>query len=105
MNITENGVTRPMTKDDLPRLRAALGLDASEEQPAAEEQSCGARCARAGDSEEPRPAASYPDEELVNLYQEICARVGVYKTQKLIERMFELRAELLKRLATRPNKL
>jgi hypothetical protein len=54
-------------------------------------------------SEEPRPAAAYPDEELVELYQQICARVGAYNTEILIERMFELRAELLKRLAARPN--
>jgi hypothetical protein len=54
-------------------------------------------------SKEPRPAAVYPDEELVELYQQICARVGAYNTEILIERMFELRAELLKRLAARSN--
>lgn len=54
-------------------------------------------------SNEPRPAAEYSDEELVELYQQICARVGAYNTEILIERMFELRAELLNRLAARSN--
>ncbi len=46
----------------------------------------------------PPPASEYSDAELVEVYQEISSRVARYQTQMLIARMFELRAELLKRL-------
>lgn len=43
--------------------------------------------------------------DLVDLYQQICARVGAYNTEILIERMFEIRAEILKRFASQENEL
>ena len=59
----------------------------------------------ANGSKEPPPVSEMSDEDIVILYQQISGRVSMYNTDVLIARMFELRAELLRRLAARSNKV
>lgn len=59
MNITENGITRPMTKEDLPKLREALGLRTHEPQ-----SGCGAFAVAGGSTDRRSPLARARDDFL-----------------------------------------